>query len=887
MGEFVEKLRTLIVKGDVRTSDHGYDELADARFSVRKKTAPDDVTDRSVTLAMSFLGAIGAEKIKRRVGLFIDRMSVLIADGPAIADGAVTVDSRADIAGRAWSMIEQALSVSGRLTGAEIDGFRTAFEAYIADTAAFDIDRSAPELRLAVLSLEGGMDGASNEGGIDFLPKPFKGMLDVSGITLADCEKEGVIADIKGVFDHVARHDMEQYNDAHGDTPIAFREMPGTGNKLVVERLSDGLLPTAVSRYDGTIALNENFVKLMCLFTRVGMRDRGDIYGIPNRDERYQDDPRRYFKPLIGNMYQSILYSTAIHEIRGHFKIERGAPVLNTDEEFAQGERGGKKLYVNIIAIVYFWLEFVEVQGKTASFDSIADFMVAHPALYRGLEKGQHFYASRIISDASMDLGHMKVSVDFRNWMDIPERDVSIPAVNDEGRIFNLLYSTRVPMTAEEIAAGPGMDGTGNVKNAAGNLVRLGMAREVRKDAKGVQLLKPSYRAMLFTIIQEDDMRRLLLSLGVSPDSDALDAARKTALKIMRGEPVVIPPPTIEVPAEYVEVVDEDDAAAGATDAPLETAGSAHPAWRNIATLYAYIAGKTEWVDAIGAAGDFRVDDPARLTPLFEMLAEAGLVTKHTKKKGGKPLAEPAYTAMRLPGAQRSAAADALAGISTPPADTDMAALRGLVVNITDPVWAGAFMDSVKRNAATTAGEGRRTIIAVDTSWMPAMQEGLVFPLVQALSDIGGKTPFTVVHGAGADLAAKINSACEKEGAPLGNVVVLAAKETIRKKEFAAIRAKDDNDKDKAFVVGVDPGALSDTSYIRLLEMLTLAVRLSFGLKPLSWHPEITVGRVNSRLYIFIPKPSPVDFESVKRIYTTQRKTLTTMTISESSKSRR
>ena len=34
--EFVEKLRTLIVAGDVRISEHGYDELADDGLSARE-----------------------------------------------------------------------------------------------------------------------------------------------------------------------------------------------------------------------------------------------------------------------------------------------------------------------------------------------------------------------------------------------------------------------------------------------------------------------------------------------------------------------------------------------------------------------------------------------------------------------------------------------------------------------------------------------------------------------------------------------------------------------------------------------------------------------------------------------------------------------------------
>ena len=50
---------------------------------------------------------------------------------------------------------------------------------------------------------------------------------------------------------------------------------------------------------------------------------------------------------------------------------------------------------------------------------------------------------------------------------------------------------------------------------------------------------------------------------------------------------------------------------------------------------------------------------------------------------------------------------------------------------------------------------------------------------------------------------------------------------------------------------------------------------MAFGRKPFSAHPDITVGRVNAKLYIFIPKASPVDFEYVKQLYTAQKASLT------------
>ncbi|KJJ84357.1 hypothetical protein OMAG_001820 [Candidatus Omnitrophus magneticus] len=129
-----------------------------------------------------------------------------------------------------------------------------------------------------------------------------------------------------------------------------------------VRELTPCLLPTEIVEIEGgknKIILNDNFVKVMCKLSEIGMAGPdGDIYETPyDRGER---GSRR-----LGNMWETLLYSTALHVIRGHFRIVKGSVVFNPYEAWAQGERGNKYGFINILSIIYYWFEIV---GKHYQF---------------------------------------------------------------------------------------------------------------------------------------------------------------------------------------------------------------------------------------------------------------------------------------------------------------------------------------------------------------------------------------------------------------------------------------------------------------------------------------------------------------------------------------
>lgn len=57
-----------------------------------------------------------------------------------------------------------------------------------------------------------------------------------------------------------------------------------------------------------------------------------------------------------------MVYSVAIHAVRGHFHVnENGVTLFRPDEGFAQAERGGKHLLANLIGQCFHWLVCVEL----------------------------------------------------------------------------------------------------------------------------------------------------------------------------------------------------------------------------------------------------------------------------------------------------------------------------------------------------------------------------------------------------------------------------------------------------------------------------------------------------------------------------------------------
>ncbi|MFH1189802.1 MAG: ATP-binding protein [Candidatus Omnitrophota bacterium] len=188
------------------------------------------------------------------------------------------------------------------------------------------------------------------------------------------------------------------------------------------------------------------------------------------------------------------------------------------------------------------------------------------------------------------------------------------------------------------------------------------------------------------------------------------------------------------------------------------------------------------------------------------------------------------------------------------------------------------FRDAVKYVQAPP--QAQPLIFALGTSWIRGYKRtkgGEAFEYLQGkdLNELITSTrtyceskgiPFIVDDDD--ELLARINEEKARPGKENARVIVLAGKDAVVSDKFAALR----NDGKNAFVVGVDNKELTDDSYVRLMEMLTLTLKLSmnFGIPPDST-PINIVWDDRLHIYIFIPHAEPMDYEQLEMRYEVQQ----------------
>ena len=176
--------------------------------------------------------------------------------------------------------------------------------------------------------------------------------------------------------------------------------------------------------------------------------------------------------------------------------------------------------------------------------------------------------------------------------------------------------------------------------------------------------------------------------------------------------------------------------------------------------------------------------------------------------------------------------------------------------------------------------QARPLIVALGTSWIKGYarnEDGMTFKYPQGkdLNELITSTrnyceskgiPF--IDDDDTNLLDRIKTQRARPGMAGAKVVVLADKDTVTGGDFATLRSDEKN----SFVVGINSQELTDDSYIRLMEMLTIALRLSIGLDvPQSSTPIIIKKDDQYNIYIFTEPAEPMDYERQKLIYESQK----------------
>ena len=209
--------------------------------------------------------------------------------------------------------------------------------------------------------------------------------------------------------------------------------------------------------------------------------------------------------------------------------------------------------------------------------------------------------------------------------------------------------------------------------------------------------------------------------------------------------------------------------------------------------------------------------------------------------------------------------------------DTGRTSASGVAVSGSERIHAVNLQDMLKYMQAEP-GSGN-LIVALGTSWIKGYErndDGRSFKYEQGkdLNELIVKIrgycsskgiPF--IDDDDDKLLKRINDEKVAKGMPSAKVVVLAGKETVGSTEFEALR----NDEKNAFVVGVDNLELAPDSYVRLMEMLTITLKLSVGLEvPQNATPIAIEWDDKLKFYILIPSAEKMDYEQSSPAYMKQ-----------------
>jgi signal transduction histidine kinase len=179
-------------------------------------------------------------------------------------------------------------------------------------------------------------------------------------------------------------------------------------------------------------------------------------------------------------------------------------------------------------------------------------------------------------------------------------------------------------------------------------------------------------------------------------------------------------------------------------------------------------------------------------------------------------------------------------------------------------------IDTIKYDEAKRqeAKEKERVIVALGKSWISKCLKG--HPQANDLANLIQSTrklcnangiPFLDVEDE--NLLTAINEERRKDGFQNARVVVLAGQDTLNLPDFVALR----ND-EKVFQFAIDRRFIVENNYIRIIEMLNLALNITLGNPP----PETRIkieGKKN--FYILIPPAEPMHYEDLRQIYEVQK----------------
>ena len=203
---------------------------------------------------------------------------------------------------------------------------------------------------------------------------------------------------------------------------------------------------------------------------------------------------------------------------------------------------------------------------------------------------------------------------------------------------------------------------------------------------------------------------------------------------------------------------------------------------------------------------------------------------------------------------------------------------KTIVLDLIGENWTRTFLGNLKRvinEAKVFKKENitKKILIGLETGWVPEGQKKPIGELRSILRQLDLEGIVEIVEGDSESIGSVMQDRMIKENLIPQQVIAMVSKDTLEKSNLKKELGFEGNKAEDPFIVGVDPSNLTDDSYIRIMEMLVMALRRSFKILPIAEHPDIEVIINKDGTIIFIPSAEPLG-DLAERYYTRQRKVL-------------
>jgi hypothetical protein len=197
----------------------------------------------------------------------------------------------------------------------------------------------------------------------------------------------------------------------------------------------------------------------------------------------------------------------------------------------------------------------------------------------------------------------------------------------------------------------------------------------------------------------------------------------------------------------------------------------------------------------------------------------------------------------------------------------DKDVLTGRILELTEPGIARAFSADMMRSAGFIKGsKDTNIVIAIETDWIPGSQRGYIQKLLDGMAELYRDSVTLIRREDHEDLLAELGDLCDKGEFDMSNVILLTERKTLEEYSFWD-RIKGLDPERKAFIAGIDPRNIGDRTYIRIVDMIRIALLRNFGDKRALYGNIDIVFSEDKNCYILIPNAEKVDLEAVKEVY--------------------